>query len=130
MRFLLPVLGAVYTAFVVWLVVRIINRPDRRHRRLAALALGLPLLYVISFGPAVHVIDRGFLPRRATFRFYKSLLRNAVEDDWPMAQYAQAWRIHPTWLLVQSYPILVDDWPLPIPVEPPAPKPEATPDSD
>jgi len=135
MDLILSALGAAYTAFVIWLTVRIINRPDRRHRRLVALAIGLPLLYVLSFGPAAVLIDRHLLPRRATFRFYKPLLWNATEHDWPMAQYMRAWGIHQGWLRVQAYAIFIKDWPWPEwpeqrPVKPQIPNPDAPSESN
>ena len=53
MTILLPVLAAAFGAFCVWLVVRIINRRDRCAKwTLAGVIVGLPMLYVGSFGPA------------------------------------------------------------------------------
>ena len=48
----LPALGVAFGAFCVWLTVRIVNRRERWAKwTLAGLILGLPVLYVGSFGP-------------------------------------------------------------------------------
>jgi hypothetical protein len=42
-----------FAAFCVWLTVRIVNRRERWAKRLAGgIAVGLPVFYVLSFGPA------------------------------------------------------------------------------
>src|SRR5579871_3835383 len=49
----LAALGVAFAAFAVWLAVRIINRRERWAKRLAIGSTAcLPLLYVLSFGPA------------------------------------------------------------------------------
>ncbi len=51
MTIILPTVA--FAAFCVWLTVRIINRRERWAKRLAiALVAGIPLIYVLSFGPA------------------------------------------------------------------------------
>jgi len=57
MIILLPALGGVFAAFCVWLTVRIVNRREKWAKWTAVGLLGLPLLYVLSFGPACW-IDR------------------------------------------------------------------------
>ena len=51
MAILLPVLGVVFTAFCVWLGVRIVIRRERWAKRMA-LGLVVLLAYPLSFGPA------------------------------------------------------------------------------
>src|SRR5436190_19003952 len=52
----LSILGVVFTAFCVWLTVRIVNRRERWAKwTLAALVVGLPVLYIASFGPACRI---------------------------------------------------------------------------
>jgi hypothetical protein len=47
------IFGVVFAAFCVWLTVRIVNRRERWAKRtLVAVIVGLPVLYVASFGPA------------------------------------------------------------------------------
>lgn len=44
--------SSAFTAFCIWLAVRIVNRCDRKAKRLLPAMVGFPLLYVASFGPA------------------------------------------------------------------------------
>lgn len=61
MNMILPVLAVALAAFVVWLGVRIVNRRERWAKRTAiGLLAGLPLLYLLSFGPAVWLTGRGY----------------------------------------------------------------------
>src|SRR6185369_425653 len=52
MTILLPALAVAFAAFCVWLTVRVVNRRERWAKRTLAVTLSLPLLYVLSFGPA------------------------------------------------------------------------------
>ena len=52
MTILLPTLGVAFAAFCVWLSVRIVNRRERWAKWTLAAVIGLPVLYVLSFGPA------------------------------------------------------------------------------
>ena len=53
--------GLAVTAFSVWLGVRIINRREGWAQRTALVMVALPLLYVLSFGPACWwLADRSF----------------------------------------------------------------------
>jgi hypothetical protein len=45
-------LGLMFAAFCIWLTVRIINRRERWAKWTLAAVVGLPVLYVASFGPA------------------------------------------------------------------------------
>ncbi|HEY3965188.1 MAG TPA: hypothetical protein VGM05_11605 [Planctomycetaceae bacterium] len=68
MTILLPVLAVVFAAFCVWLTVRIVNRRERWAKWTLAGAVGVPVLYVASFGPIVWLADREIIakPRAAT----------------------------------------------------------------
>jgi hypothetical protein len=56
MTTLLAALAAAYVAFCIWLIVRIVNRRERWAKRTAVgLLIGLPLLYIGSFGPACWI---------------------------------------------------------------------------
>ena len=46
------IFGVAFAAFCVWLTVRIVNQRERWAKRTLSVAVGLPLLYVASFGPA------------------------------------------------------------------------------
>jgi len=52
MEMLLEVLVVVFTAFGIWLTVRIINRRERSAKWTLAAAVVALALYVLSFGPA------------------------------------------------------------------------------
>jgi hypothetical protein len=53
MSILVPALAVAFAAFCVWLAVRIVNRRERWAKwTLVGTITGLPLLYVLSFGPA------------------------------------------------------------------------------
>lgn len=52
MMILLSTLAVAFAALCVWLSVRIVNRRERWAKWTLAAAVGLPVLYVLSFGPA------------------------------------------------------------------------------
>jgi len=53
MTILLQALAVAFAAFCVWLTVRIINRKERWAKwTLVGTVVGVPILYVASFGPA------------------------------------------------------------------------------
>ena len=57
-----PILAFAFAAFCVWLTVRIINRRERWAKWTLAIVVGLPVLYVVSFGPACWWFSRSFQP--------------------------------------------------------------------
>jgi hypothetical protein len=52
MAIALSIFGVAFAAFCVWLTVRIVNRREKWAKWTLAAAVGLPVLYVASFGPA------------------------------------------------------------------------------
>ena len=63
----IPVLGIAFAAFCVWLTVRIVNRRERWAKWTLAALVGVPVLYLASFGPACWLASwtntgAGFLP--------------------------------------------------------------------
>lgn len=52
MTLALLIFGVAFAAFCVWLGVRIVNRRERWAEWTLAAVVGLPVLYVASFGPA------------------------------------------------------------------------------
>jgi hypothetical protein len=58
MPIIMPALAATFIAFVVWLAVRFINRRERWAKWALILAVGLPVAYVASFGPACWLSSR------------------------------------------------------------------------
>jgi hypothetical protein len=47
----MPAVGAVFTAVLLWLTVRIVNRRERWAKWTAVAVVALPVLYVLSSGP-------------------------------------------------------------------------------
>jgi len=62
LRAIAAILGVAFAAFCIWLGVRIFNRRERWAKWTLAAVLGLPLLYILSFGPACWLNDWGFIP--------------------------------------------------------------------
>jgi hypothetical protein len=59
MSVIIPALAVTFATFVVWLVVRFINRRETRARRLLiGILTGAPVLYVLGIGPAAYVVTR------------------------------------------------------------------------
>jgi hypothetical protein len=65
MTIVLPALAVAFAAFCVWLTVRVVNRRERWAKWTLAAVVGLPLLYVLSFGPADARIGPSGLIHRA-----------------------------------------------------------------
>src|SRR5436189_311270 len=61
MSIALPALAVVLAAFCVWLTVRIVNRREGWAKWALATMIGMPALYVASFGPACWLGDRDML---------------------------------------------------------------------
>jgi hypothetical protein len=57
MNIVLPALAVAFAAFCVWLGVRVYNRRERWAKWTAVAVVGLPVLYVLSFGPACWMAD-------------------------------------------------------------------------
>lgn len=55
MAIALAVTGASFAAVCVWLAVRVVNRRERWAKWTLAGVVGLPVLYVASFGPACWI---------------------------------------------------------------------------
>jgi hypothetical protein len=54
----LSISGVAFACFCVWLTVRIVNRRERWAKWTLAMVVGLPVLYVASFGPACWFTSR------------------------------------------------------------------------
>jgi len=58
MSIVLFVLPVAFAALCVWLAVRIVNRRERWAKWTLAVTVGVPVLYVLSFGPACWKFSR------------------------------------------------------------------------
>jgi hypothetical protein len=68
-------LAVTFAAFVVWLAVRFINRRERWARWTLIFAVGSPVLYVGSFGPACWITSRAEVGQTAVSCAYCPLGR-------------------------------------------------------
>src|SRR5258707_10714891 len=87
MEILIPALAVAFTAFCVWLAVRIVNRKERWAKWTLAVTLSLPILYVVGFGPACWLASEDKMSPpvgRAVCRFYGPLLKHILleEESW------------------------------------------------
>src|SRR5260370_40515376 len=84
------ILGAAFTAFAVWLAVRIINRREKWAKR-TALALSLPVCYALSIGPAAFALTHGLLSRSYYDTFYAPLWwLGGMSETWLKLLYGYA----------------------------------------
>ena len=83
MTFLLPALAVAFAAFCVWLTVRIVNRRERWAKWTLALAVGLPTIYIATFGPACWVSSRTGIGIEALPWIYRPILALMRIDDSP-----------------------------------------------
>src|SRR5579872_2072519 len=74
MSIILTALAAAFAAFCVWLTVRIVNRRERWAKRTLAAVVGVPVLYVESFGPACGLVQRNMLPPALLTSVYTPLV--------------------------------------------------------
>ncbi|MBI3866090.1 MAG: hypothetical protein HY290_29785 [Planctomycetia bacterium] len=58
MTILLPTLAVTFAAFGIWLTVRIVNRKERWAKWTLAGVVGVPVLYVATWGPAICLCTR------------------------------------------------------------------------
>ncbi|HEY3965895.1 MAG TPA: hypothetical protein VGM05_15150 [Planctomycetaceae bacterium] len=79
---LLPALAIAFTAFCVWLGVRIVNRHERWAKWALALVIVLPMLYVGSFGPACWLACDRHISQTFVAQAYRPIIRlaNASPD--------------------------------------------------
>jgi hypothetical protein len=81
MTMLLPIVAVVLAAFCVWLGVRIINRRERWAKLTLAVVVGLPVLYVASFGPACWIASRTEIGIGLLQIVYHPLITAMPRDD-------------------------------------------------
>jgi|SRR5579863_7731078 len=83
MTALLPTLAVAFTAFCVWLTVRIVNRRERWAKWMLAVNIGTPVLYLASFGPACRLVRHEQLSARTAAHAYRPLLSGSKSGpDW------------------------------------------------
>jgi hypothetical protein len=111
---LVPVVA--FAAVVIWLTVRVANRRKGWAKWTLALAVGLPMLYVASFGPAcwlsavprLSLVEKGDQRPPALLANYAPLAR-VIAGDVPAASKALKWwacagmrRDYITWIPVSG----------------------------
>lgn len=80
MTILLPALAIALAASCVWLTVRFINRRERWAKWTLAFAVGLPVLYILSFGPACWGTSRIKMGAGAVSVAYRPLMQLLIPD--------------------------------------------------
>jgi hypothetical protein len=97
MQSFLTALAVAFAAFCVWLTVRIVNRRERWAKwNLSGVVFGMPVLYVVSFGPACWISPRGDVQdfEFSVARFYRPLVVGAsagMSPDSSFVEYALYW---------------------------------------
>src|SRR6478752_3435066 len=89
----LTIFGVAFAAFCVWLTVRIVNRQERWAKSTLAVVVGLPVLYVASFGPACWINERYDVGTNAISIVYRPIIWLASGDPHvrrPVQRYASA----------------------------------------
>jgi hypothetical protein len=69
MKLLVGVLGFAFTAFCIWLTVRLINKRERWAKLVAVPTTAL-VLFVLGFGPAFWLVDLGLVSERRVAHLY------------------------------------------------------------
>jgi hypothetical protein len=77
---LLSALAVALAAFCIWLTVRIVNRRERWAKRLAIVIACLPILYVLSFGPACFICSFREIGKREIPAAYRPIGWLAVRE--------------------------------------------------
>ncbi len=80
MMVVLLALAAAFAALCVWLTVRIVNRRERWAKRTLAAVVGVPVLYVLCFGPACWIGSRSRTGAKIVNSIYQPILRLAFHD--------------------------------------------------
>jgi hypothetical protein len=75
----LLVLAVAFSAACVWLTVRIVNRRERWAKCTLAAVVGVPVLYVASFGPAFWLSGRRYIEPAYVGWLYQPILRLYVQ---------------------------------------------------
>ena len=80
MDIVLPALVVAFAAFCVWLTVRIVNRRERWAKQTLAAVVGLPAVYIASFGPVCWINERFGVGTNAISIVYDPTIRLASND--------------------------------------------------
>ena len=94
MIILFPTLAVAFAAYCVWLTVRVVNRRERWAKWTAVSAIGLPVLYAASFGPACWLCCSGYVNSKAIVRAYDPVFR-LYHTDQKMIRHAIIWYSDP-----------------------------------
>lgn len=110
----LPALAIAFAAFVVWLTVRIINRRERWAKWMFVTTVGLPVLYVVSFGPACWIVSRVNWGDSVIPVVYRPIIQVMQHEPWTavhttLARYSR-WGAHPDWNWANFNPRGEGDW--------------------
>jgi hypothetical protein len=105
---LLSSVTAVFGAFCVWLTVRFVNRRERWAKWALILAVGLPVVYVASFGPACWVSSHTEVGQTAVSWIFRPLGKLCA--DYSFAVESPSPGVHSEWLDWYSTVFAPDGW--------------------
>jgi hypothetical protein len=94
MKILLPASAVACAAFCLWLTVRIANRRERWARWTMTAVVGLAVLYVVSIGPAIMLVNQERCPIWFGDIFstvYGPSLRLTRHAPWPIRHAIVEW---------------------------------------
>jgi hypothetical protein len=78
MSIVLPALAVMFAASCLWLAVRLVNRRERWAKwTLVGVVVGLPMLYVASFGPVCWLVGRQWLSPECLASLYRPVVAPA-----------------------------------------------------
>lgn len=81
MSILFSILAVAFAAICVWLTVRIVNRREKWAKWTLVTVIGLPVLYVASFGPIVWLADRDIISRSRAAQIFSPIIAELRADD-------------------------------------------------
>src|SRR5579862_4273800 len=91
MALTLSIFGVAFAAFCIWLTVRIIKRRERWAKWTMAIVAGLPVLYVLNFGPATWIWDHGWITFRSIRVAYQPISSRLPDSPKPISQTLNWW---------------------------------------
>jgi hypothetical protein len=83
MSIVLAALAVAFAAFCVWLTARIFNSRERWAKWTLAAAVGVPVLYVLSFGAVIWLSNDGIIPPTTITSAYPGLWQVLMRGPQP-----------------------------------------------
>jgi hypothetical protein len=84
-------LAVILVAACVCLVVRIKNRHERWAKWTLATVIGLPAVYMLSFGPACWISDRAWVPENVVIPIYRPIVDFCISTESTLLRRGVVW---------------------------------------